>query len=54
MAEEEARRACLAAGATRDSVRQRGAVVERSETPLPYMAPEILQATGEKNRHLQD
>eukprot|EP01043_Picozoa_sp_COSAG02_P081311 COSAG02_NODE_19800_length_864_cov_1.143791_1_plen_247_part_00 len=39
-AEEEARRACLAAGATRESVRQRGAVMERSETPLPYMAPD--------------
>ena len=43
MAEEEARRACLAAGATRDSVRQRGAVVERSETPLPYMAPDAVR-----------
>jgi DUF917 family protein len=40
VAEEEARRACLAAGATRESVRQRGAVMERSETPLPYMAPD--------------
>jgi hypothetical protein len=42
-AEEEARRACLAAGATRESVRQRGAVVERSETPLPYMAPDAVR-----------
>lgn len=39
-AEDLARKACLAAGATRESVRQRGAVMERSETPLPYMAPD--------------
>ena len=40
VAEEEARRACLAAGATRESVRQRGAVVERSEI---YMAPDTVR-----------
>lgn len=42
-AEAEARRACVAAGATRASVRQRGAVVERSETPLPYIAPDAVR-----------
>ena len=43
VAEAEARKACVAAGAARSSVKQRGAVVERSEMPLPYIATDAVR-----------